>query len=113
MTQISSPFVLVYITCGSEENARHIATTLVEEKLAACVSIMPGIESVYRWEGKLESAPEFLLMIKTRREMLTPLRERVCKLHQYELPEIITVPIDGGLEAYLEWITQAVTHHEE
>jgi len=111
--QNSSPHILIYVSCGDRDNAREIASALVQEQLAACVSILPGVESVYRWEGKLESAPEFLLMIKTRCEMLTPISERVCKLHQYELPEIITVPIDGGLEAYLEWITQAVTHHEE
>jgi len=113
MTQNSSPHILIYITCGSEENARQIATTLVEEKLAACVNILPGIESVYRWEGKVESAPEYLLMIKTCHETFTTLRERVCKLHHYELPEIIAVPIVAGLEPYLNWITESVTHHAE
>ena len=113
MTQNSSPHLLIYITCGSAENARQIATALVEERLAACVNILPGLESVYRWEGKLESAPEFLLMIKTRLEIFTTLRERVCKMHHYELPEIIAVPIVAGLEPYLNWITESGTHHAE
>lgn len=113
MTQNSSPYLLIYISCGSEENARQIANALVEDSLAACVNILPGIESVYRWEGKLESASEFLLMIKTRSELFTTLRDRVCKLHHYELPEIIAVPIVAGLEPYLNWITESVTHHAE
>lgn len=113
MTQNSSPYLLIYITCGSKENATQIATALVEEQLAACVNILPGIESVYRWKGKVESAPEYLLMIKTRREMFGTLRERVCKMHHYELPEIIAVPIVAGLEPYLNWITESVTHHAE
>lgn len=88
-----------------------IATSLVEEKLAACVNILPQVKSIYRWEGKLESADEFVLMIKTRREIFTNVRERVCKLHPYELPEIIAVPIEAGLEPYLNWITESVNHH--
>ena len=107
----SSPHYLIYVTCGSEENAREIANALVEECLAACVNILPGVQSVYRWEGKLESAPEYLLLIKTRREVFDTLRERVCKLHQYELPEIIAVPIEAGLQPYLNWITESVNHH--
>ena len=113
MAPNSSPHLLIYITCGSKENATEIATALVQEQLAACVNILPGIESVYRWEGKLESAAEYLLMIKTRREVLATLRERVCKLHHYELPEIIAVPIVAGLEPYLNWITESVTQHEK
>lgn len=113
MTQNSSPYILIYVTCGDKENADVIATTLVQEKLAACVNILAAIESVYRWQGKVESATEILLMIKTRREHMANLRERVCKLHQYELPEIIAVPIEDGHEPYLNWITESVTHHEE
>jgi periplasmic divalent cation tolerance protein len=111
MTQNSSPYLLIYVSCGSEENATQIATALVQDQLAACVSILPGVKSVYRWEGKLESADEFVLMIKTRRELLATLRERVCKMHHYELPEIIAVPIVGGLEPYLNWIAESVNHH--
>ena len=113
MTQNSSPHLLIYITCGSEENARQIATSLIEEHLAACVNILPNITSIYRWQGEVESASEYLLLAKTRREAFAALRERVCVLHHYELPELIAVPIVAGLEPYLNWITESVTHHAE
>ncbi|MEJ2392509.1 MAG: divalent-cation tolerance protein CutA [Gammaproteobacteria bacterium] len=110
--QNSSPHLLVYITCDSTDNAREIATSLVNERLAACVNILPAIESIYRWQNKIESSNEVLLMVKTHRDIFTILRERVCKLHHYELPEIIAVPIEAGLEPYLNWITESVNHHE-
>jgi uncharacterized protein involved in tolerance to divalent cations len=113
MTQNSSPHLLIYVTCESEGSARQIATALVQEQLAACVNILPNIQSVYRWKGKLETANEYLLIIKSQQEAFAALRERVCKLHPYELPEIIAVPIVAGLEPYLNWITESVTHHEE
>ena len=113
MMQNSSPHILIYITCGSRENAQQIATALVQEQLAACVNILPGIQSVYRWQGQLESASEYLLTVKTRQDVFTALRDRVCILHHYELPEIIAVPIVAGLEPYLTWITESVTHHAE
>jgi periplasmic divalent cation tolerance protein len=113
MTHNSSPHLLVYVTCASEENARLIATTLVEEHLAACVNILSNMQSVYRWQDKLETASEYLLMIKTRDVAFAALRERVCNLHPYELPEIVAVPIVAGLEPYLNWITESVTHHAE
>ncbi len=104
-----SPFRLVYCTCGSTANARQIADALVSEQLAACVNILPGIQSVYRWQGQVESATEVLLLIKTRTECLPRLQERVKSLHPYELPEIIAVPITYGHEPYLTWITESVT----
>ena len=113
MTQNSSPHLLIYVTCDSEESARQIATSLVQEQLAACVNILSNMQSVYRWQGKLETGSEYLLMIKTRREAFAALRERVCNLHPYELPELIAVPIVAGLEPYLNWITESVTHHAE
>ena len=113
MTRNSSPHILIYITCGSEENALQIATTLVQEQLAACVNILSNIQSIYRWQGKLETTSEYLLIIKSRNEVFDALRERVCNLHHYELPEIIAVPIVAGLEPYLNWITESVTHHAE
>ena len=113
MTQNSSPHLLIYVTCGSEDNAREIANTLVQEKLAACVNILPSVHSIYRWQGQVEAANEFLLLIKSRREAFSALRERVCILHHYELPELIAVPIVAGLEPYLHWITESVTPHAE
>jgi len=100
--------MLVYISCGSLDNARQLARSLVEEQLAACVSIVPKIESVYRWQGQVENAEESMLLVKTRSEAFTALRDRVCILHHYELPEIVAVPIVAGLEPYLTWITEAV-----
>jgi periplasmic divalent cation tolerance protein len=111
MTTNSSPYLLIYISCDSEETAREIARTLVQEQLAACVNILPNVQSVYRWQGELETASEYLLTVKTRQEAFSALRERVCKLHPYELPEIIAVPIVAGLEPYLNWITESVSHH--
>ena len=107
-----STFHLVYCTCGNAENAEQIATVLVTEQLAACVTILPGIRSVYRWQGKIESEQEVLLIIKTRAECLPRLQERVCALHTYELPEIVAVPIVAGLETYLNWISESVSHHD-
>lgn len=111
MTQNSSPFVLIHITCGDMDNARQIAKALVEERLAACVSILPGVESVYRWQDALENSLEIQLLVKSRRELMDKIRERVCNLHHYELPEIIAVPIVEGLQTYLNWITESVTQH--
>lgn len=112
MSMNSSPYRLVYCTCGSEDNARKIARALVAEQLAACVNILPGIQSVYRWQGKIESDQEVLLIIKTRAECLGRLQERVRALHTYELPEIVAVPIVAGLEPYLNWITESVLHND-
>lgn len=113
MAQNSSPYLLIYVSCGSEDNAREIAQALVQEQLAACVNILPPIQSVYRWQGEVESASEYLLLIKTRKEAFAALRERVCILHHYELPELIAVPIVAGLEPYLNWITESIIHHAE
>lgn len=113
MSTNSTPHLLIYITCGNEENARQIATALVEEQLAACVNILPNIQSVYRWQGKVQTDSEYLLIIKTRQEAFATLQERVRHLHQYELPEIIAVPIVAGSQPYLNWITESVTHHAE
>lgn len=108
----TSPYRLVYCTCGNSENARQIANALVTEQLAACVNILPGIQSVYRWQGKIASDQEVLLIIKTREECLTTLQDRVRALHTYELPEIVVVPIVAGLVPYLNWISESVLHND-
>jgi len=112
MSTNSSPFRLVYCTCSSADNARLIAESLVAERLVACANILPGIQSVYRWHGKVESGTEWLLMMKTRAECLARLQERIRALHTYELPEIVAVPIVAGLEPYLNWITESVLHND-
>ncbi|SPE45113.1 Divalent-cation tolerance protein CutA [Candidatus Sulfotelmatobacter sp. SbA7] len=99
---------LVLTTCGSLEEARSIAQTLVERQLAACVNIAPQIESVYRWQGEVETATEWLLVIKTTAEVFDRLRETLSELHTYELPECIAIAVEDGSAAYLEWIGQSV-----
>lgn len=95
---------IVLTTAGSQEEARKIAGALVERKLAACVNIVPQIESVYRWQGKVESATEWLLIVKTQAESFARVRDAIKELHSYELPECIVIPIEGGSEEYLKWI---------
>jgi periplasmic divalent cation tolerance protein len=99
---------IVLSTAGSEEEARKIARHLVEDQLAACVNIVPRIESVYRWEGKVESNLEWLLVIKTTGEKFPAVRDAIRELHSYELPECIAISIEDGSTDYLEWIGQAV-----
>ena len=93
-----------YCNCPDSDSARRIAGTLVEERLAACVSILPGVVSVYRWDGCVQRADEVLLMIKTSDARLQALTARVGELHPYELPEVIAVEVAAGLPAYLAWI---------
>ena len=98
--------IVVLVTCGSLEEGRTIARTLVERRLAACVNMVAGLESVYRWKDAVES--ECLLLAKTTRAGFEPLRSAVRELHSYELPEIVALPIVDGLEAYLRWIAASV-----
>ena len=98
-----SEFLVVYIT-ASRENASDLAAALVREKLAACVNRIPGVESTYTWEGRIERDTEDLLIVKTRADRFGRLKERVQALHAYDVPEIIAVPIVEGSESYLEWI---------
>jgi len=99
---------LVLTTCGSLEEARSIALALVERQLAACVNIVPQIESVYRWKGEVETGTEWLLVIKTTAAAFNRLREAVTELHSYDLPECIEIAIEDGSAAYLEWIGASV-----
>jgi periplasmic divalent cation tolerance protein len=99
---------LVLSTAGSEEEARKIAHHLVERRLAACVNIVPQIESVYRWQGKMESSREWLLLIKTTAEKFAAVRDAIAELHSYDLPECICLDIEDGSAAYLKWIAESV-----
>jgi periplasmic divalent cation tolerance protein len=99
---------IVLCTAGSEDEARKIARHLVEQRLAACVNIVPRMESIYRWEGKLESSGEWLLLIKTTVERFPAVRDAIRDLHSYELPECIAISIEDGSSGYLEWIAQSV-----
>lgn len=96
--------LVCFCTCPDPDCANQIAQALVGERLAACVNIVPGLRSVYRWQGKIESADEVLLLIKARREQLAALTARICDLHPHQLPEVIAVEVAGGSAAYLDWI---------
>lgn len=98
---------IVLCTAGSEDEARKIARHLVEQRLAACVNIVPHIESIYRWQGKVESSAEWLLLIKTTAEKFSEVLDAIRQLHSYELPECLSIDIDDGSAAYLEWIDQS------
>jgi periplasmic divalent cation tolerance protein len=99
---------IVFTAAGSEEEARKIARHLVEHQLAACVNVIPQVESIYRWQGKVETAREWLLLIKTTARAFPAVREAIRKLHSYELPECIVVPIEDGSLPYLQWIEESV-----
>jgi len=104
---------MVLTTCNSSEMASLIADSLVNEKLAACVNIMQGVESVYQWQGEIEHAKEILLLIKSRQSLFSPLKQAILALHDYELPEIIAVPIEAGETNYLNWIQSATLATEQ
>ncbi len=100
-------FVLVLTTAPDSETAGRIARALVEEGLVACVNIVPGLRSVYRWEGKLCDDSEVLCLCKTRAALFPAVRERISSLHPYSVPEIIAVPLTQGSAPYLEWVAQS------
>ena len=100
--------LLVLTTAGSESEAGKIAHALVERRLAACVNIVPHIQSVYRWEGKVEQAEEYLLLIKTVKIREEQVRAAIRELHSYELPECIAIEIESGSAEYLKWLSDSV-----
>ena len=99
---------IVLTTTGSEDEARKIARHLVENRLAACVNLIPRVESIYRWQGKVESAAECLLLIKTTVDRFPAVRDALGELHSYEVPECVVLPIEDGSETYLQWLGEAV-----
>lgn len=100
--------LLCLTTCPDAASAERIAAALVEEHLAACVTIVPGLRSVYRWQGAIERADEHLLLIKTTADEYPALQARLQTLHPYELPELLAVEAVDGLPAYLQWVADAV-----
>jgi periplasmic divalent cation tolerance protein len=100
--------VIVLTTSGNESEAKTIARELVERQLAACVNIVPRTQSIYRWEGNVESAEEFLLIIKTMKARTAEVQSLIRELHSYELPEFIVLSIETGTAEYLKWIEDSV-----
>jgi periplasmic divalent cation tolerance protein len=96
--------IIVLITTSSEEEAHRIAESLVNHKKAACVNILPRVDSLFWWEGKLDSARESLLLVKTKASLFPEIMEMVKRMHSYEVPEIIALPIIAGNEDYLKWL---------
>ena len=102
--------IVVLSTCASAEEAQRVARGLVEKRLAACVNIIPGVRSVYRWKDAIEDEEEVLLLIKTSRALLEELREEIERLHSYEVPEVIALSVVDGSERYLAWMNRELAH---
>lgn len=98
------PACIAFSTCPDPDSARTIARALVQERLAACVQMLPGMTSVYRWEGAVQEEGEILLLIKTRGERIAALRQRLPELHPYSVPQLTVVEVSDGLPAYLDWL---------
>ena len=97
---------MVFTTTPTEAAASLIAKTLVEERLAACVQVLPAVTSFYHWKGKLEECGEYLVLIKTTQELLDELVAKIESLHPYDLPEVVALGIEGGSQNYLKWIEE-------
>jgi periplasmic divalent cation tolerance protein len=96
--------IVVFNTCGSKEEAVKVARALIEARVAACVNVIPQIMSVYRWQGQIEEAAEWLLVIKTSRELFEKVQAVIQAAHSYEVPEVIALPIADGSAGYLAWL---------
>ena len=107
MVEDSEP-LLVLIAAANKEEATRLADMLVGARLAACVQILPEMESVYRWQGKIERSPEVLVLAKTIRSQFNQLEQEVRSLHSYETPEIVAIPIAAGSAAYLDWLNKSL-----
>ena len=105
---MASKYHIVVTTCPTPEIATQLANDIVEQQLAACVNIIPTIKSVYKWKGKIEHDNESLLIIKTMKQQLASLEELILRLHPYETPEFISMPIESGSKAYLDWIAASL-----
>ncbi|MEW6087124.1 MAG: divalent-cation tolerance protein CutA [bacterium] len=103
-------YTIIFSTVSSGEEAKKITMALLEEKLAACVNIIPSVESLFWWEGKIDNAKELLLIIKTLEKNVPFVTKRIKELHSYKVPEIIAVPVTGGNNDYLRWIGESISH---
>lgn len=100
--------VVVLVTAPTAEKAAEIARAVVEEKLAACGNVLPGLRSIYRWKGEVQEDAEVLLLLKTQRKRFEDLRDRILALHPYEVPEVLALPVEAGSDAYLDWIARSM-----
>src|SRR4051812_49255634 len=98
--------IVILCTCASAEEAERIARALLDARLAACVNVVPGARSFYRWKGAIEESSEFLLIVKSSRPLFPALRDALGKLHSYEVPEIVALPILDGAPNYLRWLEE-------
>jgi periplasmic divalent cation tolerance protein len=103
-------YIVVLVTVPSRQEGETIASSLVAERLCACVNIVDGLTSFFWWENKIDKAAESLLIIKTRQELLDKLTARVQSLHSYTCPEVIALPVVGGSKGYLDWIDESIGH---
>lgn len=101
-----SDYQIILNTCPTQDVAQQLAEVLIKNRLAACVNIVPQVYSIYEWQDKIEQESEVLLLIKTRAELYEAIETLVTKLHPYEVPELVTVPIVAGLSAYFSWINE-------
>ena len=104
--------IVIFSTCSNGEEAKLIARRLVEARLAACVTAVPGAQSTYHWKGAVEQSEEWLLVIKSSRELFAQLKAQLQKVHSYEVPEVIAVPIVDGSESYLTWMDRELAVKE-
>ena len=102
--------IVILCTCGSPEEAEKIAHELVSQRLAACVSMVAGVRSLYRWKGAVEDSQETLLLIKSTRELFPRLQSELSRMHSYEVPEIVALPVVDGAEPYLAWMDGELGH---
>jgi periplasmic divalent cation tolerance protein len=96
--------IVILCTCADADEAGRLARSLVEARLAACVNVIPQVRSYYRWKGAMESSEEYLLAIKSSRQLFDALQAHIAKLHSYEVPEILALPVVAGSEDYMNWL---------
>ena len=101
--------IIILTTASSNKEAEIIGSKLIDKKLAACVNIIPNIKSIYYWEGKINKDSEYLLIIKTVQRVEEKIFKKICKLHSYDTPEMISIPVTGGEKNYLNWLSKSVT----
>ena len=108
MDEMQAPYLLALCTCPDRACAESLAASLVDARLAACVNVLEGLTSFYEWEGRVHKDQEVLLLIKTRGDRFDDLKDEICRLHPYELPEVVAVALHAGLDPYLRWIDECL-----